>query len=252
MAAYQPPPPEGAGSPFAWGDREHLEELLGGAFDLRYEEGDAPQPGRLGRGRLGAVLDLLRADQGAGRARWTTSAGRRCGRTGSPTSSSSRWRAAASASRGPTCWSWAKGARRRRRSAPPAHPGGRERTGRRPAAGRRDRCSAEARTRARRGGGERRRPGPTARRRRRRARRRRRRRGPATGSRRAASHSLQPPSPHPYEVPSQWATKPAPASSRGPRHLRRPRLRRGPERRQVLVEVGAQAQREPLDEPDER
>ncbi len=45
MAAYQPPPPEGAGSPFQWGDRDHLEELLGDAFDLRYEEGDVPQPG---------------------------------------------------------------------------------------------------------------------------------------------------------------------------------------------------------------
>jgi SAM-dependent methyltransferase len=45
MAAYQPPPPEGVGSPFAWGDRGHLEELLGDAFELRYEEGDTPQPG---------------------------------------------------------------------------------------------------------------------------------------------------------------------------------------------------------------
>jgi len=45
MAAYMPPPPEGAGSPFGWGDRDHLEELLGEAFELRYEEGDCPQPG---------------------------------------------------------------------------------------------------------------------------------------------------------------------------------------------------------------
>jgi SAM-dependent methyltransferase len=45
MAAYQPPPPEGVGSPFAWGDRDHLGELLGDAFELRYEEGDAPQTG---------------------------------------------------------------------------------------------------------------------------------------------------------------------------------------------------------------
>lgn len=45
MAAYQPPPPEGVGSPFAWGDRGHLEELLGEAFELRYEEGDVPQAG---------------------------------------------------------------------------------------------------------------------------------------------------------------------------------------------------------------
>lgn len=45
MAAYQPPPPEGVGSPFAWGDRDHLEQLLGDTFELRYEEGDAPQTG---------------------------------------------------------------------------------------------------------------------------------------------------------------------------------------------------------------
>lgn len=45
LAAYMPPPPEGVGSPFAWGDHDHLEELLGEAFELRYEEGDCPQPG---------------------------------------------------------------------------------------------------------------------------------------------------------------------------------------------------------------
>jgi SAM-dependent methyltransferase len=44
MATYMPPPPEGAGSPFAWGDHDHLEELLGADFELRFEEGDCPQP----------------------------------------------------------------------------------------------------------------------------------------------------------------------------------------------------------------
>jgi len=48
MAAYQPPPPEGAGSPFTWGDRDHLAELLGEAFELSYEEGDCPQPAESG------------------------------------------------------------------------------------------------------------------------------------------------------------------------------------------------------------
>ncbi|MGH2950907.1 MAG: class I SAM-dependent methyltransferase [Solirubrobacterales bacterium] len=42
MAAHQPPPPEGVGSPFTWGDRDHLAELLGESFELSYEEGDAP------------------------------------------------------------------------------------------------------------------------------------------------------------------------------------------------------------------
>lgn len=45
MAPYMPSPPEGAGSPFAWGDRDRLGELLGDAFELRFEDGDCPQPG---------------------------------------------------------------------------------------------------------------------------------------------------------------------------------------------------------------
>jgi SAM-dependent methyltransferase len=48
MARYQPSPPEGVGSPFAWGDRDHLAELLGDDFELRFEEGDCPQPGSSG------------------------------------------------------------------------------------------------------------------------------------------------------------------------------------------------------------
>jgi len=48
MAAYQPPPPEGAGSPFTWGDRDHVSELLGESFELRFEEGDCPQPAESG------------------------------------------------------------------------------------------------------------------------------------------------------------------------------------------------------------
>jgi SAM-dependent methyltransferase len=45
MAPYMPPAPEGAGNPFAWGDCDRLFELLGDAFQLRYEDGDCPQPG---------------------------------------------------------------------------------------------------------------------------------------------------------------------------------------------------------------
>ena len=40
MRPYQPPPPEGAGTPFDWGRREHVERLLGRAFDLELEERD--------------------------------------------------------------------------------------------------------------------------------------------------------------------------------------------------------------------
>ncbi len=38
LAAFQPPPPEGAGNPLAWGTEEHAEELLGDSFELQFEE----------------------------------------------------------------------------------------------------------------------------------------------------------------------------------------------------------------------
>jgi hypothetical protein len=34
MKPFQAPPPEGAGVPFQWGSEGHVEELLGGAFEL--------------------------------------------------------------------------------------------------------------------------------------------------------------------------------------------------------------------------
>ena len=42
MAPYMPPPALGAGSPFAWGDRDHVQELLGDTFELAFEEYDSP------------------------------------------------------------------------------------------------------------------------------------------------------------------------------------------------------------------
>jgi SAM-dependent methyltransferase len=41
MRPFLPPPPEGAGSPFAWGDEEHVRGLLGDAFELEFEEHDS-------------------------------------------------------------------------------------------------------------------------------------------------------------------------------------------------------------------
>jgi ubiquinone/menaquinone biosynthesis C-methylase UbiE len=35
---FQPPPPEGAGAPLDWGRPEHVEALLGDAFDLTFEK----------------------------------------------------------------------------------------------------------------------------------------------------------------------------------------------------------------------
>jgi SAM-dependent methyltransferase len=38
MKPFQPPPPEGAGSPFDWGNEERVRALLGDAFDLKFEK----------------------------------------------------------------------------------------------------------------------------------------------------------------------------------------------------------------------
>jgi hypothetical protein len=37
MAPYQPAPPPS--NPFAWGDEQHVRDLLGDAFELEFEEG---------------------------------------------------------------------------------------------------------------------------------------------------------------------------------------------------------------------
>lgn len=39
MKQYMPPAPAGARSPFEWGRPERIRELLGGAFQLRFEKG---------------------------------------------------------------------------------------------------------------------------------------------------------------------------------------------------------------------
>ena len=41
ISAFMPPPPEGAGSPFQWGDEGYVESRLGGDFDLSFEERDS-------------------------------------------------------------------------------------------------------------------------------------------------------------------------------------------------------------------
>ena len=40
MAKFMPPPPDGAGSPFQWGEEAYGEEMLGDAFELSFEELD--------------------------------------------------------------------------------------------------------------------------------------------------------------------------------------------------------------------
>jgi SAM-dependent methyltransferase len=41
MKPFLPPPPERAGSPFSWGNEEHVRGLLGDAFDLELSEHDS-------------------------------------------------------------------------------------------------------------------------------------------------------------------------------------------------------------------
>jgi SAM-dependent methyltransferase len=38
MAPFAPPPPDGVGSPFDWGREERVQELLGDAFELSFED----------------------------------------------------------------------------------------------------------------------------------------------------------------------------------------------------------------------
>lgn len=45
---YSGPSPVSIEKPFAWSRREYVEDLLGDAFDLRFEEGDAPLRGESG------------------------------------------------------------------------------------------------------------------------------------------------------------------------------------------------------------
>jgi ubiquinone/menaquinone biosynthesis C-methylase UbiE len=55
LVPYMAAPPEGAGSPFEWGRREHLEELLADTFDLDVSEHVVPQIGASGE----AMWDLM-------------------------------------------------------------------------------------------------------------------------------------------------------------------------------------------------
>jgi SAM-dependent methyltransferase len=48
MAPFQPPRPPGVGDPFDWGREEYVEERLGEAFELTFEEADSPQTAESG------------------------------------------------------------------------------------------------------------------------------------------------------------------------------------------------------------
>lgn len=42
LASFQPPPPEGAGSPLQWGSEPYVRRLLGDAFELRVDRRVSP------------------------------------------------------------------------------------------------------------------------------------------------------------------------------------------------------------------
>lgn len=60
MRPFQPTPPVGVGSPFEWGNEEHVRELLGEDFDLEFEADDSVL--RMESGE--AVWDLFVRDYG--------------------------------------------------------------------------------------------------------------------------------------------------------------------------------------------
>src|SRR5262249_24179433 len=60
MSPYVPQPPEGAGSPFAWGEPKHVQELLGAAFELEFENDRVPQTGASGQ----AMWELMSSSYG--------------------------------------------------------------------------------------------------------------------------------------------------------------------------------------------
>jgi SAM-dependent methyltransferase len=49
LQPFQPPPPDGVGSPLAWGGEEHVERLLGRDFELEFADGDMPLEAESGR-----------------------------------------------------------------------------------------------------------------------------------------------------------------------------------------------------------
>lgn len=60
MRPFQPPPPEGAGSPFQWGDEDYATRLLGNDFELTFAEANAPDRAESGK----ELWDLFASDYG--------------------------------------------------------------------------------------------------------------------------------------------------------------------------------------------
>lgn len=60
MRPFMPPPPPGVGNQFDWGSENYVSSLLGDAFMLEFEEGNAPQLGASGE----AIWELFSSSYG--------------------------------------------------------------------------------------------------------------------------------------------------------------------------------------------
>jgi ubiquinone/menaquinone biosynthesis C-methylase UbiE len=68
MSKFMPPPPEGAGSPFQWGDEAYVEKMLGDAYELSFEELDT----RHEDDDPAAMWDLFRTSYGPSHVLWNS------------------------------------------------------------------------------------------------------------------------------------------------------------------------------------
>ena len=68
MSSFMPPPPEGAGSPFQWGEESYVEQMLGDAFELSIVELDTRHVGD----DPAEMWDLFRTSYGPSAVLWNS------------------------------------------------------------------------------------------------------------------------------------------------------------------------------------
>ena len=68
MSGFMPPPPEGAGSPFQWGNEEYVQQMLGDAYELSFEELDT----RHDDDDPAAMWELFRSSYGPSYVLWSS------------------------------------------------------------------------------------------------------------------------------------------------------------------------------------
>jgi SAM-dependent methyltransferase len=68
MSQFMAPPPEGVGSPFQWGQESYVEEMLGDAFELSFEELDT----RHDDDDPAAMWELFRSSYGPSHVLWNS------------------------------------------------------------------------------------------------------------------------------------------------------------------------------------